>query len=225
MLTDMPLKMAIKSLHCKTVSFSFHGRSIVMNKGRLQHRNQRIVAGASLYHPFVHVNASNMPWLSAFEQIEFIESPASECPFLQLHVSVIYVQRSVCNIFLRTGFPSNISPAHQISMIKMFIGIYFIEIAVLFVSSFPYFLSSRLTSLKARFPSFNARHPLHHLHTPYSFRRLHAAGIFGCPITTAMKFCACHCRTMQEASDRLYRGVHLPFFFIRKELLSFCSRY
>lgn len=173
----------------------------------------------------MHVNASNVPWLSTLEQVEFIESPAPKRPFLKFPVSVIHVQCSVGNILLRTGFPSNISPAHQISMIKMFIGIYFIEIAVLFVSSFPYFLSSRLTSLKARFPSFNARHPLHHLYTPYSFRRLHAAGIFVCPITTAMKFCACHCRTMQEASDRLYRGVHLPFFFIRKELLSFCSRY
>lgn len=219
MLANMLSQMLLQPAHCEGISLIFQAGAVIVNKCSAQHRNNGVIAKASLNHPLTYNGTADMTFLSSFEYVKFEEPWAPVSSGHEPFICQIYVQRRVYYVLLHTGFPRYVSSAFPICLIDISERKHIIEIVIL-GASYRFFLRTFCrTSLVTAFSSFFTGHRI--LPHPVPLSAGFSSGIASPGMKHGITCNPRHARSVRpDASERIFTFRKVARSFSPSSLLS-----
>lgn len=110
-LAEMPLQVAVETVHCEVNALALDACGIVINKRRLKNLCDNLVAEISLNGALCDMDAANMTPFSAIVNVKLVEASALICSSHQLRMGLCGVRDDVHSVALRRAFPVDIFAA------------------------------------------------------------------------------------------------------------------
>lgn len=110
-LAEMPLQVAIKTVHREVNALALDACGVVVDKRGLKNLCDNLVTEISLNGAFCNMDAANMAPFSAIVNVKLVEASAFICPSHQLRMGLCGVRDDVHSVALRRAFPVDIFAA------------------------------------------------------------------------------------------------------------------
>ena len=110
-LAEMPLQMAIETVHCEVNALALDACGIVINKRRLKNLCDNLVAEISLNGALCNMDAADMAPFSTIVNVKLIEASAFIRSSHQLSMGPRGIRDDVHSVALRRAFPVDILAA------------------------------------------------------------------------------------------------------------------
>lgn len=111
MLAEMPLQMAVETVHCEVDAFTFDARGVIVDKSWLKNLCDNLIAEISLNGALCDMDAANMSPFSAIVDVKLVEASALIRSSHQLRMGLCGVRDDVHSVALRRAFPVDIFAA------------------------------------------------------------------------------------------------------------------
>ena len=111
MLAEMPLQVAVKTVHREVDAFTFDARGVVIDKSWLKNLCDNLVAEISLNGALRDMDAANMAPFSAIVNVKLVEASAFIRSSHQLGMSPRGIRDDVHSVALCRAFPVDILAA------------------------------------------------------------------------------------------------------------------